>query len=136
MGGDHPPWDRLATLQRSEPWRGHDDDAKPSAADIPAVAADVDSGELIAAQLPQVLVMHDASDGSEVWSCARESSRGNQRLGRVEDGHNYRMGTCGTRLELPSEKRKVDGSTLPLTTKPLPRSPAEIHVIGLPCPVL
>jgi hypothetical protein len=53
-----------------------------------------------------------------VWSCAGESSHGNQRLGRVEDGHNYRMGTCGTRLELPSEKRKVGSSTLPLTTSP------------------
>ena len=118
MGGDHPPWDRLATLQRSEPWRGHDDDAKPSAADIPAVAAGVDSGELIAAQLPQVFVMHDASGGNEVWSCARESSRGNQRLGRVEDGHNYRMGTCGTRLELPP----LTGQSLghPLVTKPHP----------------
>ena len=60
--------------------------------------------------------MHDASDGGEVWSCARELSRGNQRLGRVEDGHNDSMGMCGTRLELPGEKRKVGSSTLPLAT--------------------
>ena len=96
LGCDHPPWDRLAASQLSEPWRGHDHNAKPSTADIPAVAADVGSGELIAAQLPQVLVMHDASDGSEIWSCARESSCGNQRLGRIEDGHNDSMGMCGT----------------------------------------
>jgi hypothetical protein len=29
-------------------------------------SADIDSGELIAAPLPQVLLMHDASDGSQV----------------------------------------------------------------------
>ena len=34
--------------------------------------------EIIAAQLPQVLVMHDASDGSQVGSCSGEPPRGNQ----------------------------------------------------------
>ena len=58
--------------------RGLDDYTKPATADIPAVDTNVDSGELIAAQLPQVLVMHDASDGSEVWSCSRQPSRSDQ----------------------------------------------------------
>jgi hypothetical protein len=64
LGCDHAPWDRLAVWQLPGPRRGPDHDAEPAAADIPAAGADVDSGELITAQLPQVLVMHDASDGS------------------------------------------------------------------------
>ena len=52
LGGDHAPWDRLAAWQVPGPWRGPDDDAEPAAADVPAVCTDVDSGELIAAQLP------------------------------------------------------------------------------------
>jgi hypothetical protein len=52
LGGDHPPWDRLAAWQLPEPRRGPDDDAEPAAADIPAVDEDVEPGELIAAQLP------------------------------------------------------------------------------------
>ena len=39
--------------------------------------------ELIAAQLPQVLLMHDADHGSQVRSCSREPPRGYQDLGRV-----------------------------------------------------
>ena len=50
------------------------------------------TGELIAAQLPQVLVMHDARDGSEVGSCSREPSRGDQYLGQGEDAHHDSMG--------------------------------------------
>jgi hypothetical protein len=68
LGCDHAPGDRLAASQLPEPRRGRDDHAEPAAADIPAVGADVDSGELIATQLPQILVMHDASDGSQVRS--------------------------------------------------------------------
>ena len=64
------------------PRRGPDDHAEPAAADIPAVDADVESGELIAAQLPQVLLMHDASDGSQMRSCSREPPRGDQYLSR------------------------------------------------------
>ena len=97
LGGDHAPGDRLAAWQLPEPRRGPDDDAEPAAADIPAVDADVDSGELIAAQLPQVLVMHDASYGSQVRSCSREPPRGNQDLGRGQDAHHDSMGTCGAR---------------------------------------
>ena len=37
--------------------------------DIPAIDADVDSGELIAAQLPQVIAMHDPGHGSQARSC-------------------------------------------------------------------
>ena len=79
------------------PRRGPDDDAEPAAADIPAIDADVDSGELIAAQLPQVLVMHDPSHGSQVRSCSREPPRGDQYLGRGQDAHHDSMGTCGAR---------------------------------------
>ncbi len=77
--------------------RGPDNCAKPEAADIPAIDADVDSCELIAAQLPQVLVIHDASDGSQVRSCSREPPRGNQYLGRGQDAHHGSMTMCGTR---------------------------------------
>ena len=97
LGGDHAPGDRLAAWQLPEPRRGPDDDAEPAAADIPAIDADVDSGELIAAQLPQVLVMHDPSHGSQVRSCSREPPRGNQYLGRGQDAHHDSMGTCGAR---------------------------------------
>jgi len=51
--------------------------------------------ELIAAQLPQVFVMHDASDGSHLGSCSGEPSCGNQDLSRGEDAHQDSMGTCG-----------------------------------------
>ncbi len=97
LGGDHAPGDRLAAWQLPGPWRGRYDDAEPAAADIPAVEADVDSGELISAQLPQVLVMHDPSDGSQVRSCSREPPRGDQYFGRGEDAHHDSMGTCGAR---------------------------------------
>jgi hypothetical protein len=83
LGGDHAPGDRLAAWQLPGPRRGPDDHAEPAAADIPAVDADVDSGELIAAQLLQVLMMHDASGGSQVRSCSGEPPRSNQDLGRV-----------------------------------------------------
>ena len=43
LGGDYPPWDRLAELQLPEPRRGPDNHAEPAAADIPAAGADVDS---------------------------------------------------------------------------------------------
>jgi len=98
LGGDNAPRDRLAALQLPEPRRGPDDYAEPAAADIPAVDADVDStGELIAAQLPQILLMHDASNGSQVRSCSREPPRRDQYLGRGEDAHHDSMGTCGVR---------------------------------------
>src|SRR5260370_25707179 len=52
LGGDHPPWDRLAAWQLPGPRRGPDDGAEPAAADVPTVDADVDPSELIAARLP------------------------------------------------------------------------------------
>jgi hypothetical protein len=76
LGGDHAPGDRLAASQLSGPRRGPDDHAEPAAADIPAADADVDAGELLAAQLPQVLGVHDPSHGSQVRSCSREPPRG------------------------------------------------------------
>jgi hypothetical protein len=97
LGGDHPPGDRLTAPQLPEPRRGLDNDAEPAAADIPAVDTDVDSGELITAQLPQVLVMHDASDSSQVGPCSREPPRGNQDLSRGQDAHHHSMGTYGAR---------------------------------------
>ncbi len=97
LGGDHAPRDRLAAWQLPEPRCGTDDDAEPPAADIPAVGADVDSGELIAAQLPQVLVMHDPCHGSQVGSCSSEPPRGDQYLGRGQDAHHDSMRTCRAR---------------------------------------
>ena len=41
---------------------------------------------------PQVLVMREASDGTQVGPCSRESPRGNQYLGRGEDAHHASMG--------------------------------------------
>ena len=70
LGGEHPPGDRLAAPQLAGPWRGPDDHTEPAAADVPAVDTDVDPGELSAAQLPQILVMYDASDGSQVGPCS------------------------------------------------------------------
>ena len=104
-----------------EPRRSADDDAEPAAADIPAAGADVGPGEVIAAQLPQVLGMHDASDGSEVWSCSREPPRGHQCLGRGQDAHHASMGTCGagwpprrrgrcSRSGIPSRMRRPEGA--------------------------
>ena len=97
LGGDHAPWDRLTGWQLPGPGCGADDHAEPAAADVPAVGTDVDSGELIAAHLSQILVMHDTSDGSQVGSCSREPPRGNQDLGRGQDAHHDSMGTCSTR---------------------------------------
>ena len=95
LGGDHSPGDRLAAWQFPEPRRGPDDDAEPAAADIPAIDADVDSGELIAAQLPQVVVMHDPGHGSQVRSCSSEPPRGDQCLGWGQDAHHDSMGIRG-----------------------------------------
>jgi hypothetical protein len=92
LGGDHAPWDRLAAWQLPEPRRGPDDDAEPAAADVPAVDADVEPGKLIA--VPQVLVMNDASDGSQMRSCSRELSRGNQALSRGKNAHHNTMSTA------------------------------------------
>jgi hypothetical protein len=97
LGGDRPPRDRLAALQLPGPRRAPDDHAEPAAADIPAIGVDVDSGGLIAAQLPQTLGMHDASEGSQVRSYSREPSGGIQDLGRGEDAHHDSMGKCGAR---------------------------------------
>ena len=94
LGGDNAPRDRLTAPPLPEPRRGRDDQAEPAAADIPAAGADVGSGELIAAQLPQVLVIHDASDGSRVGSCSRKPPRSDQCLGRGQDAHYHSMSTC------------------------------------------
>ena len=59
-------------------------EAKPAAADIPAAGADIDPG-VIAAQLPQILVMHHPGHGNEVRPCPREPPRGDQHLGRGQD---------------------------------------------------
>ncbi len=94
LGGDHAPGDRLAASQLPGPGRGRDDDAEPAAADIPAIDADVDAGELIAAQLPQILGMGDASHGSQVGPCSRKPPRSDQYLGRGQDAHHASMSTC------------------------------------------
>jgi hypothetical protein len=97
LGGDHAPWNRLAAVQLAKPRRGPDDYTEPAAADIPAIDADVDTGELIAAQLPEILGMYDPSDGSQVRSCSREPSGGDQDLGLSQDAHHDSMSTCGAR---------------------------------------
>jgi len=97
LGGDHAPRDRLTASQLPEPRRSPDDHAEPAAPDIPAIDADVDTGELIAAQLPQLLVMHDARNGNQVGPCSRKPPRRDQYLGRGEDAHHDSMGTCGAR---------------------------------------
>jgi hypothetical protein len=74
MGCDHAPWDHLAAWQLPGPRRSPGNDAEPAAADIPAVDADVDSGELIATQRPQVLVMYDAATAAR-WGRAPASRR-------------------------------------------------------------
>jgi hypothetical protein len=65
--------------------------------DIPAIDADVDSGELIAAQLPQVLAMRDPGYGRQVRPRSREPPRGNQDLGRGQHAHPTSMSTGGAR---------------------------------------
>jgi hypothetical protein len=72
-------------------------EAEPAAPDIPAAGADPDpiTVELIAAQLPQILMMHDPGHGSQVRSCSREPPRGDQYLVRGQDAHHDSMGTCG-----------------------------------------
>ena len=97
LGSDYAPRDRLATPQLPELRRGPDHDAEPAAADIPAIDADVDAGQLLAAQLPQVILMHDPRHGNQVRSCTRESPRRDQYLGRGQDAHHASMGTRGAR---------------------------------------
>ena len=97
LGGDHAPGDRLAGRQLSGARRGRDHDAEPAAADIPAIGADVDSGELIAAQPPQVVLMHDPSHSSQVRPRSGQPPRGDQNLGRGQDAHHNSMGTYGAR---------------------------------------
>ena len=70
LGGDDPPGDCLGTWQwqLSGPWCGPDDHAEPAAADIPAVDTDLDPGELVAAQLPQI-VLHRRRSGPRCGCC-------------------------------------------------------------------
>jgi len=75
LGGDNAPRDRLTASHLPEPGRGPDGHAEPAAADIPAAGEDVGSGELLTPQLPQVLVMRDASDGSQMGSCSHKPPR-------------------------------------------------------------
>jgi hypothetical protein len=97
LGGDHAPGDRLTVPQLPEPRRGPDDDAEPAAADIPAADTNVDSGQLTAAYLPQVLRVHDAGQSSQVRSCSGQPPRDNQDLSRGQDAHHHSMGTGGAR---------------------------------------
>ena len=69
LDGDRAPRGRLARRRsRAAAWprRGR----RASGRGCPAIDADVDAGQLIAAQLPQVLVMHDPGHGSQVRSCS------------------------------------------------------------------
>jgi hypothetical protein len=55
------------------------------------------TGELIAAQLPQIFMMHDPGNGSQVRACSREPPCGDQYLGPGQDVHHHSMSTCGAR---------------------------------------
>ena len=92
--GDDAPWDRLAAFQLPEP-RGSYDHAEPAAADIPAADTTSAPIELIVAQQPQVLVVHDASDSSQVRSRSRKPPRSDQPLGRGENAHHDSMSMRG-----------------------------------------
>ena len=65
--------------------------------DIPAINTDVDPGELIAAQLSQVLTMHDPGHSSQVRPRPCEPPRGKQNLGRGQHAHHTSMSTGGAR---------------------------------------
>jgi hypothetical protein len=86
---------RRAAVPKAAAWP--DDYAEPAAADVPAFEADIDSGKFITAELPQILMMHDASNGHHVGSCSRESPRRDQYFGRGENAHHDSMSTCGAR---------------------------------------
>jgi len=89
----------IVSPRRSSPSRGVAPTATPNQRPriSPAVDTDVESGELIAAQLPLVLLMHDASQSSQAGSCSGEPPRGNQGLSWGQDAHHNSMGTCGAR---------------------------------------
>ena len=55
-----------------------------------ALDTDLGSGELLAAQLLQVLGLHEASHGRQVRSYSREPPHGDQDLGRGQDAHHDR----------------------------------------------
>jgi hypothetical protein len=91
LGGDHPPRSPNPQRQFPGPPRGPDHNAEPAAADIPAISADVDSGELSAAQLPQILEMHDASNRNHVGPRSRKQPRGNHDPGPGRYAHHNSM---------------------------------------------
>jgi hypothetical protein len=81
------------------------------------------TGELIAAHLPQVLVMHDASHSSQARSCSREPPRGNQDHSWSQHAHQHGMGTCGARLppwrradQAPGVRHQVHRTGLSITS--------------------
>jgi hypothetical protein len=83
-----------------------------SLTDFPAAGADVDAGELLAAQPPQVLAVHDPSHGSQVRSCSREPPGGDQYLGLGQGAHHDSMGADGARWPpRQSGRRRPDGQT-------------------------
>ena len=89
----------IVSPRRSSPSRGVAPTATPNQRPriSPAVDTDVESGELIEAQLPLVLLMHDASQSSQAGSCSGEPPRGNQGLSWGQNVHHNSMGTCGAR---------------------------------------
>ena len=72
MRRDDAPWDGLSAGQYSRPWCRHDNHPEPPAADVPAIYAHVDPGELIAAQAPEVVGMHDSSNRADLRLQPRE----------------------------------------------------------------
>ena len=53
------------------------------------------TGELITAQLPQMLLVHVAGNGNQVGPGSREPLRGNQYLSLGKHAHHDSMGMCG-----------------------------------------
>jgi hypothetical protein len=75
-------------------------------------------GQLIAAQLPQILAMHDPSRGSQVRSSSREPPRRNQYLGRGQDAHYDSMDTYGARSPPQRPGRRPHGGIALQTAAP------------------
>ena len=89
---------RYAVTHRTGPQlEASEDDPEPAAADIPAVDTDIDPGELIAAQLPQILQGHDASHRSQMRSRSHQPPRSNQDLVPGQHAHHNSMGAHGAR---------------------------------------
>jgi hypothetical protein len=130
LGGDHPPWDRLAASQLPGPWRGLDDDAEPAAADVPAAGADVDSGAHrgTAATGPRDARCQRRRPGGVALrrAVARQSgSRPGSGRSPRQHGHVRRSVTTATADRRPHGGVALEPATLPRALRTPPRGGAE-----------